>query len=268
MSQNFSTTQGFVKSIQPYLNWLLDWSKSLKQANLEDEIHARGGPNRLAIIIQDMTVAFCCEGPLASDRVKGIVDPIVDMLKMADSLGVENFVLLEDHHNPDALEFKSFGRHAVKGSLEAQTVPEIAKLPFAHKFELIPKNTLHPALGSDFKRWLDRHPEVSEFIVVGDCTDLCIYQTAMYLKLRANAQQLEHDIVVPENCVQTYDARVDVALPKGIMPHDANLLHPIFLSHMALNGIRVVKRVVRGSGASSDPGLRQIWEPGEQSKLA
>lgn len=243
MYKSYSTTEEFIKSIHPFLNWLLNWSKNLKELDLESEIRSRGGPERLAIIIQDMTLAFCCEGPLASERVRSLIDPIVDVLKTANSLGMETFARLEDHHKPDALEFKQFGRHATEGTIESQTVPEIAGLPFAHKFTLIPKNTLHPALGTDFDRWLDQHPEVNQFVVVGDCTDLCVYQTAVYLKLRANARQLEQDVIVPENCVQTYDASVEVALPKGITPHDANLLHLIFLQHMALCGVRVVKRI-------------------------
>jgi hypothetical protein len=43
--------------------------------------------------------------------------------------------------------------------------------------------------------------------------------------------------------VDTYDLPVDVAERIGAMPHDANLLHPLFLYHMALNGAKVVSSV-------------------------
>ena len=244
MYQKFSSTEELIRSVRPYLDWLLNWSNNLEETTLASEIRALGGQtNRLAIIIQDMVLAFCCEGTLASERVKAIIDPIVDLLKTADALGVEHFLLSEDRHKPDALEFRQFGWHAAEGSIESQTVPEIANLPFADKYLVFPKNTLHPALGTGFERWLDQHPEVTTFIEVGNCTDLCVYQTVMYLKLRGNLLGRDYNIIVPENCVDTYNASVEVAAPKGIMPHDANLLHLVFLSHMALNGARVVKRI-------------------------
>ena len=105
------------------------------------------------------------------------------------------------------------------------------------------KNSLHPAYGTGLQEWLEQHAEVRYFLVIGDCTDLCIYQTAMYLRLTANAAQRDCQIVVPENCVQTYDLPVDVAQAIGI---DAPRRRPdaprLSLSH-GLNGVRIVKAV-------------------------
>jgi hypothetical protein len=47
-------------------------------------------------------------------------------------------------------------------------------------------------------------------------------------------------VVVPADCVDTYDLPVAVAQSLGALPHAADLLHLIFLYHMALNGIEVV----------------------------
>jgi hypothetical protein len=78
---------------------------------------------------------------------------------------------------------------------------------------------------------------------VGDCTDLCLYQLAMHLKLNANAAGQRVNVLVPENCVQTYDLPLDVASSIGAMPHDGDLVHAMFLYHMALNGAQVVKKI-------------------------
>jgi hypothetical protein len=40
--------------------------------------------------------------------------------------------------------------------------------------------------------------------------------------------------------VDTYDMAVDIAKSIGAIPHDGDLLHAIFLYHMALNGVEVV----------------------------
>ena len=73
---------------------------------------------------------------------------------------------------------------------------------------------------------------------------MCTYQLAMHLRLRANALQRRGvRVIVPEDCVDTYDLTVDAARSIGALPHDADLLHRIFLYHLALNGVEVVKRI-------------------------
>ena len=93
------------------------------------------------------------------------------------------------------------------------------------------------------RHWLAQRPEVRYFVISGDCTDLCVYQTALYLRLTANAAQRECQVVVPENCVQTYDLPVAAAQTSGAMPHAGDVMHLVFLYSMALNGVRIVKAV-------------------------
>ena len=244
MARGFRTVEEFARNSAPYLSYLGEWVDGLPSLSLHEEMRSRGvRASEIGVVIQDMVQAFCCKGVLASPRVKAIIDPIVGLLNTAHDLGVKNFVLLEDHHKPDAREFAAYGPHAMEGTVESQTVPEIVSLPFADLFQRIPKNTIHPALGTDFEKWLHDRLDVKNVIVVGNCTDICVYQTAMYLKLRANAFNVDHRIIVPEDCVQTYETRVDVAVRKGIMPHEGDLLHLVFLNHLALNGVEVVKRV-------------------------
>jgi hypothetical protein len=99
-------------------------------------------------------------------------------------------------------------------------------------------------LNTGLNEWVAEHPQVNTFIVVGDCTDLCTYQLAMHLRLDANARQIQRRVIVPAEAVDTYDTPVDVARQIGALPHDADLLHAVFLYHMALNGIEVVCRIV------------------------
>ena len=83
------------------------------------------------------------------------------------------------------------------------------------------------------------HRTIDTF-VVGDCTDVCAYQLAMHLRLRSNAHGYAQR-VVPADCAQTYDMPVDTVTELGIMPHDGDLMHALFLCQMALNGIEVVR---------------------------
>jgi nicotinamidase-related amidase len=227
----------FIRNSEPFLRWLVEWASNLPSAQLADLAPAR---RRMAIISVDVVNGFCNTGPLASPRIQRIVQPIVTLMERAHALGIENIVLVQEAHEPDAVEFAQYPPHAIRGTHEAEAVPEIQALPFYDQMTRIGKNSIHPALNTQLEDWLQAHPEVDTFIAVGDCTDLCTYQLAMHLRLRANARQLQHRIVVPEDCVQTFDTPVETAEQLGILPHDGDLLHLIFLYSMHLNGVEVV----------------------------
>ena len=63
----------------------------------------------------------------------------------------------------------------------------------------------------------------------------------MHLRLDANARQLQRRVILPADCVDTYDTPLALAKEIGAFPHPADLLHAVFLYHMALNGVEVVK---------------------------
>lgn len=223
---------------RPFLDWVVNWHDNLDVLPLDSAI---GEPGRTAVLAVDVVNGFCYQGPLASERVAGIVPPIVDLFKAAYSRGVRHFILPQEHHLPDAVEFDSYGRHCVAGTDEAETVPEIAALPFADQFVKIGKNSINAFVDTGLEAWMEEHPRVNTFIVVGDCTDLCTYQLAIHLRLRANArQQRDVRVILPINGVQTYDLPVKVAEGLGLVPHDGDLLHLIFLYSMMLNGVQVV----------------------------
>ncbi|MCS7179119.1 MAG: isochorismatase family cysteine hydrolase [Anaerolineae bacterium] len=225
-----------------FLEWLERWEAELPAVPLESVVRE---PARTAILSVDLIKGFCTIGPLASPRVAGIVPYVVRLFEQAYALGVRHFLLTQDAHDPNSVEFAAFPAHCVAGTPESETVDELRALPFSDLFVVIPKKSISSSIGTDFVPWLDSHPAVNTFIVVGDCTDLCIYQAAMFLRLRANVQGLrDFRVVVPASGVQTYDMPVETALQLGILPHDGDLLHRVFLYSMALNGIEVVARLI------------------------
>lgn len=237
-------TQALGANSDAFLAYLADWHAGLETLDLEADWAACGvAAQNAAVFVVDMVNGFCHQGPLAGPRVQGLIPAVREAIERCYALGARHFLLPQDAHRPDAPEFAQFGPHCVAGEREAETVPELAGTPAAAHFTVFPKNSLHPAYGAGLEAWLARHDAVRYFLVVGDCTDLCVYQTAMYLRLAANAAQRACQVVVPENCVQTYDLPVDAAHAIGALPHDGDLLHRVFLYHMALNGVRVVKAV-------------------------
>lgn len=206
------------------------WLNGLETVRLSDVARE---PSSTAIVSADMVRGFCDEGPLSSARIGALKSGVTDFFRRAHDAGVRDFVLLQDTHDEDALEFDAFPPHCVRDTNESRTIDELRALPFSSSFTIIEKNTLTPAIETSLEEWLVEHAGLQTAIVVGDCTDLCVYQAAMFLRLRANALRLaEFHVVVPAILVDTYDQ-------PGV--HGGDFFHAVFLYHMALNGIRVVR---------------------------
>ncbi|HET91372.1 MAG TPA: cysteine hydrolase [Chloroflexi bacterium] len=225
-----------------FLDWLADWEANLSSLDLATVVV---DPTQTAVLSVDMLVGFCYQGSLASPRAAGIIPDVVHLFQDTHAAGIRHFLLLQDTHEADAVEFSAYPPHSVAGSEESETIEELRQLPFSDLYTVMPKNSVSCDLGTELGSWLEAHPEVNTFIVVGVCTDICVYQLAMYLRLRANVLgQRDVRVIVPANCVQTYDMPVETAEQVGALPHSGDLLHRVFLYHMALNKIEIVAGLI------------------------
>lgn len=233
-------TVSLAEQSKPYLEDLEQWVSNLPVLPIEQAIP---DSTRAAIISVDVINGFCYEGPLSSPRVAGIVEPIVQLFQRAWQHGMRYILLPQDTHEPEAVEFANFPPHCVRGTAEAETVQAFKDLPFFDQILVLPKNSISSGLNTGLNAWVEAHPQVNTFIVAGDCTDLCTYQLAMHLRLDANARQIQRRVIVPANCVQTYDIPLETARQIGGLPHPGDLMHAIFLQHMVVNGVEVVAAI-------------------------
>lgn len=230
-----------------FLDYLDDFERSLPEKPLARVLAEAGGPQRVAVVVVDVINGFCVAGPLASSRVGSIVPFIEQLLEAAHSAGVQALAVLRDNHSPQSPEFAQFGAHCIAGTAEAALVSQLAQLPFAGSFVDVPKNATSAWAGAThFPTWVAEQQAVgiNTFVVVGDCTDLCVYQTAMPLKLASNAADKAIRVIVPAACVATYDLTPGAAARAGAQPHDGDLLHAVFLYHLHLNGVEVVRSLI------------------------
>jgi len=230
-----------IESAAPFLRYLEDWHARIPDASLDELVG--GEPERVAIVCVDVIVGFCDEGPLSSPRVDRIVEPTARLFTALHERGVRHFILPQDTHAPDAVEFMSYPPHCVRGTREAETVPELLALPFSDEFQVFEKNALSAFIETELPAWVDAHPEVDKYIVAGDCTDLCTYNLALHLRMHANARGHDRRVVLVEECVDTYDLPVETALELGIRPHPGDIHHVLFLHHMEQNGVEIVRRL-------------------------
>jgi nicotinamidase-related amidase len=223
-----------------FLTYLETWQKNLGSLSKSE---AFSKPDKTAIISVDVIKGFCSTGPLASPRVNAIIQPIVVLFETAWQHGLRNILLAQDTHEAEAVEFGSYPPHCVRGTEEAETVDEFTQLPFFDQLIVFEKNSIASGLNSNLQEWIGKHPEIERYIVVGDCTDLCTYQLAMHLRLDANERQIQRRVILPADCVNTYDISVAQAREIGGLPHPGDLMHAIFLYHMYTNGIEVFRTI-------------------------
>lgn len=226
-----------------FLDCLEVWQQGLQTLSLSEVILQAKGPDHVGLFCVDVNNGFCHEGPLHSTRVESIIAPIVTLFHQAHAAGVTHYVLTHDAHDPHAAEFADYPAHCICDTHESEIVPELMALPFSATYVIFPKNCIHSAIGTGLNAWLDENSGVTHRIVVGDCTDLCTYHLAMHLKVRANAINRPDPVIVPANCVDTYDYPVATARVQGALAHPADLFHPVFLYSMAQNGVQVVSRL-------------------------
>jgi hypothetical protein len=225
---------------QPFLSYLDSWYSTLPAVSLSSLLKDFRS-EQTALLSVDVLNGFCKEGNLASPRVASIVEPIVRLFKLAEQEGMNHYVLLQDCHQHNSKEFLIYPPHCIEYTDEAKTVSELVELPDAYKFKIFSKRTINPGLDKNFQHWLSENPSIKQFLVVGDCTDICVYLLSVFLKTWSVQQDTVFQIVIPANCVDTFD--IPVVENSGTVPHPGELLHRIFLYHMHLNGMKIVSAI-------------------------
>lgn len=256
-----------MKEFREMAEEMLRWYGELSAVSLEELIPNDETARRTAVFSADMINAFCKKGALSSPRIDMISRRVAELFSVLHSVGVEKFVLVQEWHHERAKEFISYPIHGIAGTLEAETISELADLPFADKFVIFRKNALSPAWSyrqirhnpqpytnpiypksfepvwrESFGKYLEGL-DINMAIVVGNCTDLCVRELAMHLKMWANENQRDLRVIIPEFQVETFDLPMETAKEIQVMPHPGDMCHIFALYEMARNGIEIVKKI-------------------------
>lgn len=221
-------------------------------ASLTQIMEDAGGIDKIYLVFVDIIKGFCEVGSLSSTRVNEMVQPVVELAEALQKHGLSSsqFVFLNDAHPENAVEFTSFAPHCVRGTTEAEVVDALRTFQDQPETQTFLKNATNGLFGTNkdgqtFHEWASERLEKgrSTWMVVGDCTDLCIYQNAMGLRLLANERNAEAKIIVPIPHVRTYDLSITTANEIGAYAHDADFLDLVFLYHMKANGIELLSQI-------------------------
>ena len=183
--------------------------------------------NKTDLFIIDLNNGFAKEGSLYSERVKRLIKPIVDFTNLV-SKDIKNIIAFTDCHTKESTELLTFPTHCIKDSIECEIVDELKSID---NIKVIKKNSTNGFFALENLNFDD----IDNIIIVGDCTDICIYQLAITLRSYFNQNNINKNIIVPMNLVDTYDI-------ENI--HPAKLLNIVFFNSMLQNGIKVVKEII------------------------
>ncbi|MGG7098956.1 isochorismatase family cysteine hydrolase [Clostridium sardiniense] len=185
-----------------------------------------------ALIVVDMINGFYTEGMLASDRVEGIITPIVNLI---DNMKECEKIIFVDNHTINSTELNTYPLHCIENSSEVEIISEIKERVLdSENYEIIKKNSINGFHAAEFKEWLDKNNQINNFIIVGVCTDICVETLAISLVTYFNENNIDKKIIIPKDSVETY----------SVGNHDGDLMNILSLFKMKSNGINVVESII------------------------
>lgn len=186
-------------------------------------------PEKTALIAVDVVNGFIREGAMSSPIIEGIIPNVASLMEKCKSAGIP-IAALADCHSENCAEFASFPPHCIDGTSESELVDELKAVG---GYFLIKKNSTNGFHEKDFMHELVRNPKVNTFVVVGDCTDICVMQLCLTLKTWFTAQDRTSEIIIPLNCVETYDSP----------DHNADFMNIAAYKIMKDSGIKFVSEI-------------------------
>ena len=141
-----------------------------------------------ALIVVDMLNDFVY-GKLACDRSLEIIPNLKSLVSAAREKNIP-VIFANDCHLPDDPEMKVWGEHAMKGTKEAEVIPELEPTPKDYQIE---KRNYSSFFETELEELL-RTLEVDTVLITGLHTHMCCRHTA------ADAFQSGFNVIAVEDC--------------------------------------------------------------------
>ena len=158
---------------------------------------------RELLIIVDMVNGFVREGVMADSYIEHITPELIRLIKEFLEKK-EGIAFVKEAHSEDSIEFKTFPKHCVKGTSEAELVEELK--PFEKDALVYEKNSTSAMFAKNFLRDIDEMINLRNVVITGCCTDICDLNLAIPLINYFDEIDREVEVVVKEDAIETYDA--------------------------------------------------------------
>lgn len=205
-----------------------DEMKNIEELNMEIN---KG--KKVALFIVDMNNGFARKGALSSSRVEAVIPNIENITEKFINNNYPVYAFT-DTHDDNAIEFKEYPVHCVRGTDESELVDELKK--FNKQIKIIEKNSTNGFLEQGVDEIINELIEngYDEFVIVGCCTDICVCNFAMTLKCYLNKENKAGKVIVPLEGVETFDAPY----------HSGDFMNMVALKIMAQNGVVLINKIL------------------------
>ena len=176
------------------------------------------------VLVVDMLRGFKDIGNLANPRMARIIPNVRDLLQRKIKDGWK-IIFLADNHEVNDVEFELFPSHCIRGTEEAEIIPELMKFT-ANGAIVISKTRYSGFWGTNLEKIMAKE-KPKTVIVVGVCTDICVFFTAHDLI------KLGYKVIIPRDAVETYDAP----------GHNAEEINKVFIAQMKnILGVKIIEK--------------------------
>lgn len=154
-----------------------------------------------AVFQIDMNEGFCEEGNLADPTIKQIVPNIVPIIRAVLEKG-EGYFVVNDKHTKNSVELLRYAEHCM-GDKESRTIKELAVYE-QYADRTFYKNSTCALFAPGMMEMLMEMVNLKRVVLVGCCTDICIQNFAIALRNFFDEINMNVDIIVPKNAVETF----------------------------------------------------------------
>ncbi len=157
------------------------------------------------LIIVDMVNGFVREGVLHDEAIANIIPRQIELIKEAKDNG-KLIIFIKDTHSHDSVEFVRFGNteHCIEETFESELVSELKEYEYLENTISIEKNSTSFMEAPKFRKLIEYQDELTEFDIVGCCTDICVVNGAIGLANYLDQVNRSHTIRVHEDAIATY----------------------------------------------------------------
>lgn len=173
------------------------------------------------LVVVDMINGFINTGMMHDTRINNITPTIINLI---NSINKDNTYFIADSHNEDAIEFKTFPKHCIKGTLESKVINELQEYILPN--HLIEKNSTNTFFNFIKLNILDNN----DIYIVGCCSDICVLQFALTLLAYINEYNLPNKVYVITDAIDTFNND----------NHNADEYNNIAIKIMSTNGINLI----------------------------
>lgn len=158
-----------------------------------------------ALYMIDMNNGFVNFGAMANPKYNNLVP---EQLKMIEKFRKENemvnFIL--EAHDKNAIEFKKYPVHCIKGTKEAELIPEFINEQNKENTRIYYKNSINGMLNRNLQEEIKTLKKLNEIVVGGVCADLCVMDfVRTYLRYLDEINK-EATMFVVKQAIDTFDA--------------------------------------------------------------